>query len=54
VKNWSLVYRIGVKFGEYVTCGVMKVPKKFGIDLIKFEWFGHCIEQMVCGVLTFG
>jgi hypothetical protein len=40
VQNWSLGYWIGVKFGEYVTRGVMKVPEKFGIDLSKFGWFG--------------
>jgi hypothetical protein len=49
VENWSLRYRIGVKFGEYVTGGDMKVPKKSGIDLSRFDWFGHFIEQVACG-----
>jgi hypothetical protein len=29
-----------VKFGEYVTGGVVKVPRKFGIDLSIFGWLG--------------
>jgi hypothetical protein len=32
VEIWSLECWIGVKFGEYVTGGVMKLPEKFGID----------------------
>jgi hypothetical protein len=48
-ENWNVVYWISVKFGEYVTGGDMKVPKKFGIDLSKFVWFGHFIEHLVCG-----
>jgi hypothetical protein len=30
-----------VKFGEYVTEGVMKVPEKFGFNQSNFGWFGH-------------
>jgi hypothetical protein len=30
-----------VKFGEYVTGGIVKVLKKFGIDWSIFGWFGH-------------
>jgi hypothetical protein len=54
VEIWSLGYRIGMKFGEYVTLGVMKVPEKFGIDRSNFGWFGHFIEHLACGVLGLG
>jgi hypothetical protein len=43
-----------MKFGEYVTLGVMKVPEKFGIDRSNFGWFGHFIEHLACGVLGLG
>jgi hypothetical protein len=36
VRNWCLGYRIGVKFGEGVTRGDMKVQKKYGINLSNF------------------
>jgi hypothetical protein len=42
-----------VKCGEYVAGGVVKVPKKFGIDLSIFGWFGHFTEHVVCGELGF-
>jgi hypothetical protein len=51
VEIWSLGYRIGVKFGEYVTSDVMKALENFGIDLSKFDWFGHLTEHLVCGSL---
>jgi hypothetical protein len=53
VRNLCLGYRIGVKFGEYVTGGIMKVPEKFGIDWSKFGWFGHFIEHLACEGLGF-
>jgi hypothetical protein len=43
-----------VKFGEYVTGGVVKVTEKFGIDWSIFGWFGHFAEHVACGVLGFG
>jgi hypothetical protein len=48
---WCLGYRIGVNFGEDVTGCVMRVLEKVGIDLSKFEWFGHFNEQLVRKVL---
>jgi hypothetical protein len=30
----------------------MRVLEKSGIDLSKFEWFGHFIEYLACGVLN--
>jgi hypothetical protein len=42
-----------VKFGEYVTRGVLKVPKKFGFKRIIFGWFGHFTEHVVCEDLGF-
>jgi hypothetical protein len=51
--NWSLVYRIGVKFSEYVTGGVVKVPKKFGFNRSIFGWFGHFTEHVACVELDF-
>ena len=48
-----MVYRIGVKLREYVTEGVVKVPKKFGFNQSNFEWFGHFTELVACGVLGF-
>jgi hypothetical protein len=53
VEIWSLGYQIGVKFGEYVTGGIMKVPEKIGIDWNKFGWFGHFTEHVACRVLGF-
>jgi hypothetical protein len=48
VEICSLGYWIGVKLGEYVTGGIMKVHEKFGIDWSKFGWFGHSIEHLAC------
>jgi hypothetical protein len=48
-----MVYRIGVKFGEYVTGDVVKVPEKFGIHWSIFGWFEHFIEHVVCSELGF-
>jgi hypothetical protein len=42
-----------VKFGEYVTEGVVKVPKKFGFNRSIFGWFGHFTEHVACGELGF-
>jgi hypothetical protein len=42
-----------VKFGEYVTEGVVKVPEKFGFNQSNFEWFGHFAEHVMCGELGF-
>jgi hypothetical protein len=42
-----------VKFGEYVTGGVVKVPEKFGFNRSIFCWFGHFTEHVVCGELGF-
>jgi hypothetical protein len=42
-------YWIGVKVGVRVTGGGMRVQGKTGIDLSKFEWFGHFTEHMACG-----
>jgi hypothetical protein len=42
-----------VKFGEYVTGGVVKVPEKFGFNWSIFGWFGHFTEHMACGELGF-
>jgi hypothetical protein len=41
------------EFGEYVTGGIVKVPKKFGFNWSIFGWFGHFTEHVVCGVLGF-
>jgi hypothetical protein len=38
---------MGVKFCEYVTGGVVKVPKKFGFNRSIFGWFGHFTEHVV-------
>jgi hypothetical protein len=51
--NWSLVYRIGVKFAEYVTGGVVKVSKNFGFNWSVFGWFGHFTKHVMCGDLGF-
>jgi hypothetical protein len=40
-----------MKLREYVTEGVVKVPEKFGFNRSNFEWFGHFIEHVACGVL---
>jgi hypothetical protein len=40
-----------VKFGVRVTEGGMRVLEKTGINLSKFEWFGHFTEHLVHGVL---
>jgi hypothetical protein len=42
-----------VKFGEYVTEGIVKVPKKFGFNWSNFGWFGHFIEHVACGGIGF-
>jgi hypothetical protein len=42
-----------VKFAEYVTEGIVKVPEKFGIDWGMSGWFGHFTEHVVCGGLGF-
>jgi hypothetical protein len=38
-----------MKFGVSVTGGSMRVLEKTGIDLSKFEWFGHFTEHLVRG-----
>jgi hypothetical protein len=42
-----------VKFGEYVTGGIVKVPEKFGFNRSNFGWFGHFAEHVACGGLGF-
>jgi hypothetical protein len=42
-----------VRFGEYVTGGVVKVPEKFGFNWSIFGWFGHFTEQVEGEVLGF-
>jgi hypothetical protein len=42
-----------VKFGEYVTGVIVKVPKKFGIGWSIFGWFGRFTGHVACGVLGF-
>jgi hypothetical protein len=42
-----------VRFCEYVTGGIVKVPKKFGLNRSNFGWFGHFTEHVACGVLGF-
>jgi hypothetical protein len=42
-----------VKFGEYVTGGIVKESEKFGFNRSNFEWFGHFAEHVACGVLGF-
>jgi hypothetical protein len=42
-----------VKFGEYVTGGVVKVPEKFGFNQSIFGWFGHFTEHVTYEVLGF-
>jgi hypothetical protein len=42
-----------VKFGEYVTGGVVKVLEKFGFNRSIFGWFGHFTEHVTCEVLGF-
>ena len=42
---------MGVKFCEYVTGGVVKVPEKFGFNWSIFGWFGHFTEHLVRGKL---
>jgi hypothetical protein len=44
---------MGVKFVEYVTRGVVKVPKKFGFNWSIFCWFRHFTEHVVCEDLGF-
>jgi hypothetical protein len=44
---------MGVKFGEYVTGDVVKVPEKFGFNWSIFGWFGHFTEHVMCGGLGF-
>jgi hypothetical protein len=40
-----------VKFGEYVTGCVMKMPEKIGFVWSNFGWFGHFTEHVACGIL---
>jgi hypothetical protein len=42
-----------MRFCDYVTSGIVKVPEKFGINWIIFGWFGHFIEHVACGGLCF-
>jgi hypothetical protein len=49
----SLGYWIGVKFGDNVTRGIVKVPEKFGIDWSTFGWFGYFTKHVACSVLVF-
>jgi hypothetical protein len=42
-----------VKFGEYVTGRVVKVPEKRGFNRSIFGWFGYFTEHVTCGVLGF-
>jgi hypothetical protein len=42
-----------MKFGEYVTRGVVKVPEKIGFNRSIFGWFGHFTEHVACGELGF-
>jgi hypothetical protein len=42
-----------MRFGEYVTEGVRKVPEKFGIDSSNFGWFGHFTGHVACRGLGF-
>jgi hypothetical protein len=42
-----------VKFGEYVTGGIVKVPEKFGFNQSNFGWFGHFAEHVTYGGLGF-
>jgi hypothetical protein len=44
---------MSVKFGEYVTGGVVKVPENFGFNWSIFGWFGHFTEHVGGGVLGF-
>jgi hypothetical protein len=44
---------MGVKFCEYVTGDVVKVPEKSGFNWSIFGWFGHFTEHVVGGVLGF-
>jgi hypothetical protein len=44
---------IGMKFGEYVTGGIVKVPEKFGFNRSNFGWFGHFTKHVACSVLGF-
>jgi hypothetical protein len=44
---------MSVKFGEYVTGGVVKVPEKVGFNWSIFGWFGHFTEHVVGEVLGF-
>jgi hypothetical protein len=42
-----------VKFGEYVTGGIVKVPEEFGFHRSNFGWFGHFAKHMACDALGF-
>jgi hypothetical protein len=44
---------MGVKFGEYVTGDVVKVPEKFWFNWNIFGWFWHFTEHVEGGVLGF-
>ena len=44
---------MGVKCGEYVTGGVVKVPEKFGFNWSIFGWLGHFTEHVEGGELGF-
>jgi hypothetical protein len=42
-----------VRFCDYITRGIVKVPEKFGINWSIFGWFGHFTEHVACSVLEF-
>jgi hypothetical protein len=42
-----------MKFGEYVSGGIVKVSKKFRFNRSNFGWFGHFAEHVACGGLWF-
>jgi hypothetical protein len=45
VEIWSLGYYIGVKFGEYVTGGIMKVPENLGSIGANFAGLGISLSM---------
>jgi hypothetical protein len=42
-----------VRFCEYVSGGIIKVPEKFGFNWSNFDWFGNFTEHVACSVLGF-
>jgi hypothetical protein len=42
-----------VRFWDYVTRGIVKVPEKFEINRNIFGWFEHFTEHVACGGLGF-